>query len=65
MQAWNIKKVNIHMFSIGIFTKIKKNIDSGLPVVKTALPLQGAQVEFLVGELSSRMPCCMAKRINK
>ena len=53
------------MFSIGIFTKIKKNIDSGLPVVKTALPLQGAQVEFLVGELSSRMPCCMAKRINK
>ena len=29
----------------------------GGPVVKTAFPLQGVQVQSLVGELRSHMPC--------
>ena len=34
----------------------------GGPVVKTALPLQGAQVRSLVGELGSHMPRSTAKK---
>ena len=41
----------------------------GDPVVKTALPLQGAQVQSLVGELTSCMPCRVGvyegSKINK
>ena len=31
------------------------------PMVRTLLPLQGAQVQYLVGELRSRMPHDSAK----
>ena len=33
----------------------------GYPVVKTLLPIQGAQVQFLAGELRSHMPHSAAK----
>ena len=35
------------------------------PVVKTLLPLQGVQVPFLIGELGSQMPHCVAKKLKK
>ena len=34
-------------------------------MVKTALPLQGAWVQPLVGELRSHMPCSMVKKLKK
>ena len=34
----------------------------GVPVVKTELPLQGARVRSLVGELRSHMPQGVAKK---
>ena len=37
----------------------------GSPVVKTALPLHGARVRYLVGELRSGMPRGMAKKKKK
>ena len=44
----------------------KRGLPGDGPVVKTlVLPLQGAWVQFLVGELRSHMLCCMAKSKNK
>ena len=37
----------------------------GGPGVKTALPLQGAQVQSLVGKLRSHMPCGVAQKKKK
>ena len=47
--------------------KIKKDhrYFSGSPVVKTELPLQRAQVQPLIGELTSSMPCGTAKKTAK
>ena len=40
----------------------KRGLPGDGPAVKTlVLPLQGAWVQFLVGELRSHMLCCMAK----
>ena len=36
----------------------------GSPVVRTLLPLQGAWVRFLVGELTSCMSCGMARNLK-
>ena len=37
----------------------------GSPVVKTALPMQGARVPFLLGELKSCIPYGTAKKKKK
>ena len=48
-----------------IATKLEVSLGfPGDPVVKTVLPLQGTQVQSLVVELRSHMPCSMAK-LNK
>ena len=44
----------------------KRGLPGDGPIVKTpVLPLQGAWVQYLVGELRSHMLCCMAKKKKK